>query len=136
MRRSIALLKASILVLLINAALHLFPFGSVNRVLKRLGQYSKPDHTSADDIALNVWATAKAGAIFLGDKPCLTQALIMHWYLSRRDIPNRLQIGVRRTGDGNLEAHAWVVHHDQIIIGNLQALDEYHPLPQLDLFQE
>jgi hypothetical protein len=48
--------------------------------------------------------------------------------LARRNIPVELYIGVRRGKAGQLDAHAWVSHQGQVIIGDMEDLDGYVPL--------
>lgn len=39
---------------------------------------------------------------------CLPRSLCLQWMLARRGMESRLRIGVRRQGEGTLEAHAWI----------------------------
>ena len=42
------------------------------------------------------------------DANCLAQALVAHWLLRLHYTPHAVYLGVRRTPDGGLAAHAWV----------------------------
>lgn len=58
---------------------------------------------------------------------CLTQALAARALLARYNHPSDVRIGVAKAGRA-LEAHAWLVHKDRIILGNLSDLPRYRPL--------
>jgi hypothetical protein len=54
------------------------------------------------------------------------RALAAEILLDPRGGPVILTIGVKRTGTGTLEAHAWLARNGQILIGDSN--DEYAPL--------
>lgn len=45
---------------------------------------------------------------------CLTQSLVLWWFLRRRQIDGDLRIGVQPKG-GQLEAHAWITFQDVVL---------------------
>lgn len=64
---------------------------------------------------------------------CLPQALAAHALLRRRGIPGTLHLGVRRTEDGTLPAHAWLSCHSTPILGHEEIdtftlLHEFSPI--------
>ena len=63
-----------------------------------------------------------------GKSTCLVKALAGHLMLARRNIPVELYIGVRQGKTGQLDAHAWVSHQGQVIIGEMEDLDGYVPM--------
>ena len=83
---------------------------------------------SSDRIA---WAVIAASRYVLGDKPCLTQALAAQLLLKRQGYPASLRIGVSRTAEKQLQAHAWVESKDRVVVGAGE-LSRYTPLPALD----
>jgi hypothetical protein len=78
--------------------------------------------------------TEAAGARFLHDGPCLTQALAALWLLKIKGIPARLVIGVDKTPGGSLIAHAWVESEGAVVTGGpAEALKKYARLPDLNV---
>lgn len=45
----------------------------------------------------------------------------------------QLRIGVAKVASGKLEAHAWVEYQGKVIIGELQDLSTFTPLPVLNI---
>ncbi len=63
---------------------------------------------------------------------CLPQALAAESLLTRGGLPAELQIGVKKTPEGKLLAHAWVESEGQIVVGALpEGLGAYTRLPTL-----
>ena len=62
---------------------------------------------------------------------CLPQAIAAEALLTRGGLPADLRIGVKKTPDGKLTAHAWVESSGRIVVGNLHDLDAYTRLPTL-----
>jgi len=62
---------------------------------------------------------------------CLPQAVAAEALLTRGGLPAHLQIGVKKTPDGKLTAHAWVESDGRIVVGYLRDLDAYTRLPTL-----
>ncbi len=61
--------------------------------------------------------------------PCLTEALVVHRLLRRKGYPSELRIGVRKVSQSDLEAHAWVEHRGEVVIGARGLSEEHVPLP-------
>jgi hypothetical protein len=40
----------------------------------------------------------------------------------------QLRIGIARSGEGQLEAHAWIESEDKVVIGNVKDLSRYTAL--------
>lgn len=54
---------------------------------------------------------------FLGDSPCLPQALAVKWMMKDAGVETELKIGVSKKSKEELEAHAWLEMDGKIIIG-------------------
>lgn len=78
------------------------------------------------------WAVARVGDRFRMDGPCLTLALTAIFHYRRMLVPADLRIGVLRDKPGELTAHAWVERDGQVVVGQLDDLDRYLPLPSFD----
>ena len=62
---------------------------------------------------------------------CLPQAIAAEALLTRGGLPADLRIGVKKTSDGKLAAHAWVESNGRIVVGHLPELGTYTRLPTL-----
>ena len=93
--------------------------------------------TSSSDEALEAYTTSVVRAVravarrFLGNKPCLPQALAVKYFLSKAGKESTLEIGVVKSDQGALDAHAWLVVDGDIIIGGRRMSKKFvqlHPL--------
>lgn len=73
-----------------------------------------------------IWAVEATGRRLGRLSTCLVRAIAAEILLDPRGGPVILTIGVRRTGSGTLDAHAWIARDDRILIGSTR--DEYIPL--------
>jgi hypothetical protein len=118
-------------VLLIGAArlaLWVLPFNTVRRLFARPARQSPAQCPTTEKIG---WAIGVAKrCIPMGN--CLPQALAAESLLTRSGYPVELRIGVVKTDQGGLEAHAWVESGSRLVVGDLtQGLSTYTPLPPL-----
>ena len=122
------LLRSVTLVAAAKLALWVLPFNIARKVLsvgsrRRTGT---PDETP-ERIG---FAVSRASEITGGS--CLSQAVAAESLLLRCGHPVDFRIGVVKTDDGRLEAHAWVESGGRLIVGDLpQGLSAYSPLPPL-----
>ena len=52
---------------------------------------------------------------------CLTQALAVQYLLARQGTQSLIRVGIAEKDDGKIEAHAWVLNDDQIVIGGSES---------------
>jgi hypothetical protein len=83
---------------------------------------------SAQDVA---WAVVVAAEWLPGEFKCLPRAYAAHWLLARHGFPSEVRVGVARDAAGKVEAHAWVVHQDQILVGLVEDMQRFVRLPDL-----
>ena len=125
-------------VLAARVALWVLPYKTVLRMFEPSGgRPVKPYPQLKQTVRVASWV----GKTFLGDMPCLSQALAARWLLSRDGYQAELKIGARME-DGELAAHAWLERGGHVILGgadsptkyiSLQSMDEPPlPLSQLD----
>ncbi len=67
-----------------------------------------------------------------GGAKCLARALTTQVLLNRQGYLPDLRIGVAKATAGQLEAHAWVEYQGRIVIGQLNDLSRYLPLPSFE----
>ena len=119
------MLRAFPLVALVRGALWLLPFKLVARLVRRLqARGSSATRDTPSDIA---WAI-RAASRRVPAATCLTQAFAGSVLLSRAGHRYALRIGARRHAERGFEAHAWVEHEGEIILGQTEDLSHFVPL--------
>jgi hypothetical protein len=123
---------AALLLSVIRLGLWLLPFQTLLRLLaamiRRAAVLPQPDSTTIDRVA---WAVEGVSR-YVPMATCLTQALATQVLLGRLGHTTSLRIGVARNAAGQFEAHAWVECEGRIVIGGLEDLSRYTPLPPLE----
>ncbi len=119
------LVRAVILLRIVRLGLWLLPFQTLHRLLicrtKVARRLRNSEPVSQDGIA---WAVAVAGKYALKTPNCLAQALAAHLLLNWASLPARLNLGVARGREGELEGHAWVESDGKVIVGGF-GLERY-----------
>jgi len=122
------LVRSVLLVAAARLALWTLPFNVVRRLFARRARQSPAPYPTTERIG---WAISVAKR-FVPKGNCLPQALAAELLLTRGGYPVELRIGVAKTHDGQLEAHAWVESGGRLVVGDLtQGLATYTPLPPL-----
>ncbi len=111
------LVQSTALVLTIQVGLRLFSFQKVNRWLNDPSKISRPEQPDMKRVEAYCWAISRVSSVLLGRDSCLPQALAGQYLLARQGIPAKMRIGVRKTGAGDIIAHAWVENEGKILIG-------------------
>lgn len=124
------LITAGLLLGAIRLGLWLLPLETFRRLFAPGTQsptmWPKSDRFSPERVA---WAVTVASQYILGARHCLTQALAVQVLLARQGHPARLHIGVAKSKEGRIQAHAWVESDGRIVIGGTaSALGRYTPL--------
>jgi hypothetical protein len=125
------LLKTTTLLVLVKTALVLMPFQRLYRLLQHLSRPGKPVR---GDYRQVVEAVELSSRNMPFTATCLVRALTAQVLLLRAGYPSELRIGVARSIDGKMEAHAWIVYQGKIIIGDRNDLSRYIPFPNLNFF--
>jgi len=72
----------------------------------------------ADALAARVaWAVPRVAARVPWRADCLVEATAAQRWLTRKNVPTRLHIGVRKDRTAGFEAHAWLCHGSLIVTG-------------------
>ncbi len=122
----LALLPATARLIAARAALRLLPFRVVLRWAEApVGSPIPQGSPIAPPILRRLRALERAAHGLFPRDPCLTQAVVAHRLLRKQGFPSELRIGVRRTRDVSLEAHAWVECEGRVVIGE-RGLREDH----------
>lgn len=124
------LLRASILLLTFKVSLKLLPFRRTRALVQRLARPVSRRKTHALTPDLVRWTVTRAGRVL--HTTCLPNALSAYVLLQRAGYPAVLRIGVYQDEKtGAITAHAWVQHGDTIIVGEVDDLARFTPLPDL-----
>jgi hypothetical protein len=115
------LLMAAPLVVVVRLMLWLLPFRRVrqvvtataDRLLDRQAKRNRAAQIAPERIA---WAVAVVSS-YIPAASCLTRALAAEILLAWHGYESQLRIGVAKSEAGQLEAHAWLEHAGQTVIG-------------------
>jgi Transglutaminase-like superfamily len=123
------LLNTVILLNLIRFGLWLVPFQNLRRFLALISQPRRQAHP----LVINqiIYAVELSSRYAPGGAKCLARALTTQVLMSRHGLSAELQIGVAKAEKGGLQAHAWIEHNGNIVMGNLPELAIYTPLPSI-----
>ncbi len=106
-----------------------FSFQRILLAVRTLSHRRKPStRDSWEDICHAVRAVGRRcpGAT------CLVNGLVGHYLLLCNGYASTLHIGVKKSGDQSIDAHAWVSIGQQVVIGEVDDLQLYTPLPGLE----
>lgn len=125
------LVGTALLLGAIRLGLRLLPFRTLRRMVFRLAQAPAGSRrTNRSSVDRLVWAVTAASR-YVPRATCLTQALAAQVLLGRHGHPSRLRVGVARSEEGRLQAHAWVDNQGKVIVGGGE-LSRYTLLPDME----
>ena len=130
-------IQAAILLAVIRAALWALPFPMLLRWTERWARpMRRHDPASAVRSRLVCAQSVRAMARYVPAASCLTQSLAVFVLLGRRGDPAALRLGVAKSDEGRLLAHAWVETPDGVCLtaggqGNFQPLITFDNAPTL-----
>ena len=114
------------LVLILRSALALFSLRDIVQTLQRLSRRKSNRRSfEQEDILYAVAAIGRR----LPLATCLVSGLAGQYLLGRNGYLSTLHIGVKKETDKILMAHAWVTVDQQVVIGMIDDLHTYTPLP-------
>ncbi len=98
-----------------RAALYVLPWRRVSSTFETKRRELGP--TNRLRAKQTVWAVHTAAKWLLGEKPCLTQALVARHLLRPYGVETSLHLGAMRSEGGAVEAHAWLERDGVVVIG-------------------
>lgn len=113
----------------VKLALRCLPLRVTRRALTRLGKRRKPSSAPPWVQERAVRAVATASGLVPGGSNCLARALTLQTLLARRGVVTEVRIGFARAQSGAMEGHAWLMHEDCVIIGDLDDLERFKGIP-------
>ncbi|WP_341526359.1 lasso peptide biosynthesis B2 protein [Nostoc sp. UHCC 0302] len=123
------LINSFILLGLVKLGLWLLPFQTLRQLLARISQ-PNPRLDQAP-ISKIIWAINVSTRYMPSGAKCLARALVCQVLMTRRGYSPELRIGVAKSQEGKLEAHAWIESQGQVVIGDLKELPRFTQLPSL-----
>lgn len=126
-------LVAMVSVAVIGMSLRLVSFRRIQDMLEPARGVTGPEPSTLDagvqarKIARLVAAASRHGPFRAN---CLPTSLALRHMLLCRGIKADLRVGVRKTADGKLEAHAWVEHEGQPLIDKPDVHQRFVPFAQ------
>lgn len=120
----LTVLQVGFLLVLARLGLALLPY----RVIKRWFEKWSGEATRARDSSYQrtlTWAGSGLGRYILGDKPCLSQAIVVQALMRRAGLDSDLRIGVAKDEKGTFLAHAWLECDGAVILGGRRATEHY-----------
>ena len=114
------------IILVIRVSLIFYSLQRILRTIQRLAKRrSNRQRYSQEDILYATTAISRR----LPLATCLVTGLAGHYLLTRNGLHPTLHIGVKKESDTVLAAHAWVTLDSLVVIGMVEDLDTYTPLP-------
>jgi len=103
---------------------------SPGKVQQSLVPAANHDHTTAEARPSidEITAAVRHAHHLLPPETCLPQAVAGQRLLVRYGYPAELRLGASRGKDGALEAHAWAVCEQRVVVGQVPDLARYAPL--------
>ena len=102
-----------------------WPFPAVLRYVRvSAGRCTRIDDPAMTARRIGGWVT-RAARVLPGRYLCLPQALTAYIECSRFGLDSKLRVGVTRGADDRFEAHAWLEHEGEIVVGYLPNLEEF-----------
>lgn len=71
-------------------------------------------------VAVLAWSVKNAARL-IPRASCLTQALALRYLLHQQGDESVIRVGLRANADIPFEAHAWLLHKDQIVLGGTES---------------
>lgn len=116
------LVKAWALVAAVRLSLQTLKYARTRRLLERFqGRALVRRGAVAERPERLARIVEVASALVPAGRHCLTRAMALETLLLRRGHPARVEFGVLRTAQQDLEAHAWVLCDGRILIGGESA---------------
>jgi len=126
----IFVLQAAAWLVWIRLLLALFAYHRVNSLTQRWARPSRKEFNRSHrppPTAHRLGQLITAAANRIPGTSCLPRALATQIVLCRHGHQAELHIGVNRDNEGRFQAHAWVEHGGQVVIGGSDVTD-YKPI--------
>jgi len=122
-------LQTYITMTLVRLGLLVLPFSQLNNLVGKSKRLKflvlAPQEVNSGRIVQAVYRSSRHQP---GSPMCLARALTTAILMNIYDFPYEVNIGVAKGENGKIEAHAWVMSQNTVIVGNLSDLSRYVPM--------
>ena len=132
----VRLLIAMILLTTLTVGFHVKSFSWNRRHLLRVCDTVYPLFPGDPTPAGAVSSVKVGDRVLPGSRTCLMRSLTAEAILRLYGVNPEHRIGVKKDPDQGLEAHSWLEFHGEVLIGDLENLAHFEPLPSLDVKKE
>lgn len=126
------LFSSVILLTLVRVGIAVRPFAGVRAALLRVVGTASPVVPGRPSPGRIVWAVDAADRHCPGDRTCLVRSLTSEALLRLYGYEPTHRIGVDKEAEDDFAAHSWLEYEGDVLIGDLDDLSRYEPLPALD----
>lgn len=126
------LLASVVLLILVWVGIAVRPFAGVRAALHQVVRTARPVVPGRPSPGRVVWAVDAADRHCPGDRTCLVRSLTSEALLRLYGYEPTHRIGVDKEAEDDLAAHSWLEYEGDVLIGDLDDLSRYEPLPALD----
>lgn len=120
MPERVLFLRVMALTAFVRLGLWLVPLRTLDGLI---GSRARSSTSFAPPVDRLVWAV-RAASRRIPHASCLTQSLVLHYFLARSGRPSRIHIGVAKD-DGTFQAHAWVESNGRILLNTPSEVAPY-----------
>lgn len=125
-------LVAATLLLCIWAGITVVPFDRFRAVLVRVGDAGRAIMPGSPSIGQIARLVDVVDVNLPGQRTCLVRSLTTEVLLRAYGHQFDHRIGVDKTTEGDVKAHSWIEHQNEVLIGQVEDLDRYEVLPPLN----
>jgi Transglutaminase-like superfamily len=125
-------LKAFFWLTLVRLGLRFLSFQQLCKQMRSRRRILRDENRSAKvSLRQIIWAVQASGKYTPGGAKCLAKALTTQKLMLSHGYVPELKIGVGKSSAGEFEAHAWIEYEGQVVMGALDNLAQFKPLPPL-----
>lgn len=128
------LIESMFFLIVGRIGLRILPFKTLNRFLQKFERKAKGMEHGNDTYQADIlWAINRTGENLFGDNACLPLALAGQLQLNLHGFPAHTRLGVQKTINGEIKAHAWVECNGKVVIGGPeQEIEQYTILSEIE----
>lgn len=127
---------SAIFLVLTSAGFAVGSFSQIRRYLLWLCDISSPVVPGTPTPKRIVSAVDAADRHTPGDRTCLMRSLTGEALLRLYAFMPDHRIGVAKETEVEMKAHSWLELHEEVLIGDLDDLSQYTPLPSLQMWDQ
>jgi hypothetical protein len=126
-------LRAVPILAAVRIALWLLPLRTALRLTARVRDRRGPFRANRPGVRDLAQSVRRAGRV-IPKANCLPQALAGQILLGRAGHESEVRIGVRRDPERGFEAHAWLEHQGEVVLGEIPDMARFTPMPSLERY--